>query len=207
MSVTPGELGAYAIAIFILFITPGPVWVAIIARALSGSGRYALPLALGVAIGDVTWSMTAVLGMAWVVQSFAGAMAVLRWVAAGLFLIMGVLLIRHRGNGIPGRDSRLTRPGFRAGLAAGLAVVFANPKAILFYMGLLPGFFHLGRLGWPDMAAIALISATIPFLGNMTLALFVERARKLVTSPRAVRRTNVAAGLMMIGVGLVIPFL
>ena len=40
-------------------------------------------------------------------------------------------------------DSRLTRPGRWAGFAAGVAAVIGNPKAILFYMGVLPGFFDL----------------------------------------------------------------
>jgi threonine/homoserine/homoserine lactone efflux protein len=32
-----------------------------------------------------------------------------------------------------------------AGFLAGLAAILANPKAILFYMGMLPGFFDLTR--------------------------------------------------------------
>jgi hypothetical protein len=33
-----------------------------------------------------------------------------------------------------------------AGFLAGLAVILGNPKAILFYMGMLPGFFDLRAL-------------------------------------------------------------
>ena len=51
MTLAFSDLALYAIAVFILFITPGPVWVALLARAMSGGFQAAWPLALGVAIG------------------------------------------------------------------------------------------------------------------------------------------------------------
>ena len=53
MTVSFIELLIYAGGIFILFITPGPVWVAIVARTLSGGFHAAWPLALGVVVGDI----------------------------------------------------------------------------------------------------------------------------------------------------------
>ncbi len=85
--------------------------------------------------------------------------------------------------------------------------MIGNPKAILFYMGALPGFFSLDGLTLADIAAILAISALIPMLGNLGLALFLDRARRLLSSPESVRRLNLVSGLLLIGVGLVIPFL
>jgi len=62
MTLAFSDLALYAIAVFILFITPGPVWVALLARAMSGGFQAAWPLALGVAIGDAVWPVLAVLG-------------------------------------------------------------------------------------------------------------------------------------------------
>jgi len=53
MTITPYELLLYAGALLILFMTPGPVWVALLARSLSGGFQAAWPLAMGVAIGDI----------------------------------------------------------------------------------------------------------------------------------------------------------
>ncbi|GKY86714.1 LysE family translocator [Sinisalibacter aestuarii] len=205
MTVTLVELALYAVAMVVLTITPGPVWVATIARALSGGFAQAWPLTLGVALGDVAWSVLAVLGVGWVASTFGDVMAVFRFVAAAIFLVLGVLVLRHAGDPI-GRDGRLTRPGIWAGFAAGLVVIISNPKAILFYMGFLPGFFDLSRLTPLDVVLIATVSFAVPMLGNLGLALLVSHARGLLTSPRAVKRMNVAAGVLLILVGLVIPF-
>lgn len=205
MTVTLWDLWLYALGMAALWAVPGPVWVALTARALAFGMRGAWPLAIGVALGDLIWPLAAIFGLSWILSIYGGFLEGLRWVAAGVFLIMGILLIRKPAAAIDA-DSRLTRPGALAGFAVGVAAVIGNPKAILFYMGVLPGFFDLSRVTGPDIAAILLVSALIPMLGNLALAWFLDRARRLLSSPRAMRRLNVVSGCLLIGVGLVIPF-
>ena len=205
MTITLTQLGLYALGMAGLWAVPGPVWVALMARALSGGFAAAWPLAIGVAMGDMIWPLTAILGLTWIESAWGDVLSLLRWVAAVVFLVMGVMLIRKPA-ATPNADSRLTRPGVWAGLSVGLAVVIGNPKAILFYMTALPGFFPLGRLTAPDIVAILGVSMAVPTLGNLGLALFLDRARQLLSSPRNLRRMNIGSGCMLIGVGLVIPF-
>jgi threonine/homoserine/homoserine lactone efflux protein len=205
MTVTLWQLWLYALGMAALWAVPGPVWVALTARALAFGMGGAWPLAVGVALGDLIWPLAAIFGLSWILSLYGDFLAVLRWVAAVVFLVMGVLLIRKPAAAIDA-DSRLTRPGAWAGFAVGVAAVIGNPKAILFYMGVLPGFFDLSRVTAPDIAAILLVSALIPMLGNLALAWFLDRARRLLSSPEAMRRLNVASGCLLIAVGLVIPF-
>lgn len=189
-----------------LWAVPGPVWVALTARALSGGFAAAWPLAIGVAIGDLAWPLAAILGLSWIDTAYGDLLAILRWVAALIFIGMGALLIRKPAATL-NPDSRLTRPGLWAGFSVGVAAVIGNPKAILFYMGALPGFFTLETLRAPDIVVIIAISAAIPMAGNLGLALFLDRARQLLSSPDSVRRMNIGSGVLLIAVGLVIPFL
>ncbi len=203
MTITPSELLLYAGALLILFMTPGPVWVAMLARSLSGGFNAAWPLAVGVAVGDIFWPLVAVLGVTWLVSAFTGFMVALKWVAVLVFLWMGYALIRHADSAL-NENSRLTRPGMWAGFVAGLAAILGNPKAVLFYIGVLPGFFDLTQVTALDMVAICTLSFVVPMIGNLSLALFVDRARGLLKSPDALRRINVVAGWLLIGVGVVI---
>jgi len=205
MTVTAEQLALYAAAMAGLWIVPGPVWVALTARALSGGMSGAWPLAVGVALGDLIWPLCAILGLAWVLSLYGDALTVMRWIAAGVFIVMGIVLIRAPAK-TPGTDSRMTRPGLWAGFSVGVAAVIGNPKAILFYMGFLPGFFDLSRITTPDILAILAISAIVPLIGNLGLALFLDRARRLLQSANAIRRLNTTSGLLLIGVGVAIPF-
>ncbi|GGL54764.1 LysE family translocator [Wenxinia marina] len=205
MTIAAADLGLYALALLALFLTPGPVWVALTARALSGGFQSAWPLALGVCVGDVLWPLLAILGVGWIVSVYGGFLELLKWVACATFLVMGLLVIRHAGKPIS-TDGRLTRPGMWAGFLAGVAVILGNPKAILFYMGILPGFFDFARLTVADIALICLASLIVPLAGNLIMAGFIGKARALLRSPQALRRTNLIAGGLLVAVGLVIPF-
>lgn len=206
MSVSFYQLFLYALGMAGLWAVPGPVWVALTARALSGGFAAAWPLAVGVALGDLAWPLAAILGLSWIESSYGDLLSALRWVAALIFLIMGALLI-GRPAATLSADSRLTRPGLWAGFSVGVAAVIGNPKAILFYMGALPGFFALEALTAVDVVLIITISALIPMAGNLGLAVFLDRARRLLSSPENLRRMNVGSGVLLIGVGLVIPFI
>ena len=205
MSITLHQLALYAVAMIGLWSVPGPVWVALTARALSGGFAAAWPLAVGVALGDMLWPLCAILGLSWVLSLYGDLLTLLRWVAAFVFIVMGVMLLRTPGK-VPDGNSRLTRPGLWAGFSVGVAAVIGNPKAILFYMGFLPGFFDLGRVTAWDIVAVLMVSALIPMLGNLALAYFLDRARAVLQSPTAIRRLNVISGLLLVFVGLIIPF-
>lgn len=206
MTITFSALLLYAGALCILFFTPGPVWLALIARALSGGFRSAVPLALGVAVGDVLWPLIAVLGISWILSVFDTFMIVLKWVACGVFILMGWMLIKHAKVAI-NTDSRLTRPGFVPGFLAGITVILGNPKAVLFYLGVLPGFFDLRAMTVWDVVVICFISLLVPLLGNLCMAALISRARGFVSNPNTFTRINIFCGILLIGVGLVIPLI
>lgn len=205
MTLSVWDLLLYAGALFVLFLTPGPVWLALMARAVSGGFQAAWPLALGVAVGDLIWPLVAIGGMSWLASSLSELMLVLRWVACLMFVSMGILVIRNAGQKLA-ENRALTRPGAWAGFVAGVAVIMGNPKAILFYMGLLPGFFDLAALGWVDVVVIISLSFAVPLLGNLAMAAMVHSLRALMASPQALRRLNLTSGALLIGVGVLLPF-
>ena len=204
MTATFFDLALYAGGIFILFLTPGPVWMALVARTLSGGFGSAWPLALGVVIGDVLWPIIAILGLSWVAMQYDGLLDLLKYVATLIFFVLGFSLISNPDRAV-NSDNRLTRPGQLAGFIAGVAIILSNPKAILFYIGVLPGFFDLSRVTLLDIVAICTISAVLPFLGNLTLSIMVDRVRHLLSSPATLRKVNTISGILLILVGVIIP--
>ena len=205
MTLTAAELGLYALGMAGLWAVPGPVWVALLARALSGGFAAAWPLALGVTLGDLLWPALAIFGMGWVLSVYGEALQILRWIAAATFAVLGALLIAKSGT-LMSADSKLTRPGRLAGLMTGVAAVVGNPKAILFYMTVLPAFFgDLSRLTAVDIASILAVSVAVPLVGNLGLALFLDRVRVLLSNPARVQMLNRISGGLLILVACAIP--
>ena len=203
ISVSLLELVLYTGGLLILFLTPGPVWIAIVARSLSGGVKAAWPLAFGVALGDAIWPLLAIFGITQFAGTYGEYLIAFEFLACLIFIIMGTLLIVNAKKSLS-QNARLSRPGFSAGFLAGVAVILGNPKAILFYMGVLPGFFDLTRFTTTDVIIVVLISAILPMSGNLSFALMVGQVRGLLQSSYAIRCTNLISGGLMICVGLLI---
>ncbi len=200
MTLSGVDILLYAGALAILFLTPGPVWVALIARAIAGGFHAAWPLALGVVVGDVIWPLVAIFGLTALVDLYAEFITYLRY-SGGLFLIwIGAKTIFNAGKPII-VDEKLSVSGVWAGFFAGLLIMAGNPKAIIFYIGILPSLFNIEILQTPDILIICAISMVVPFIGNLLFALLIVRIRKIISSPKALRRINIAAGSAIILVG------
>ncbi len=93
-----------------------------------------------------------------------------------------------------------------AGFISGVLIILGSPKAILFYIGVLLGFFDLTKVVPMDIIAIVVVSISIPLLDNLTLAIFVNKARVFLQPPRTVRRLNTVSGMLLIAVMQVVQF-
>ena len=196
-------LWLYAGALLAIWLTPGPVWVAIVARALSSGWGGVWPLSLGVVIGDFLWPLIAIFGLSLIAGQYGEFLLVLRWIAVVVFIAMGLALLRHAKAPVE-TERRLTRRGKWAGFTAGLMAIAGNPKAALFYVGVLPGFFDVGRLTRTDIAVIVAMSGAIPLAMNLVMGATIAAARARLATPAGMRRMTRVSGFLLIAVGLFI---
>lgn len=206
MTLSLAEILLYMGALAILFLTPGPVWVALVARGVSGGFHAAWPLALGVVVGDIIWPLLAIFGVSLLIEVYADFLMLLRYGGAVILVWMGVRAIRNASKPLVA-DGRLTASGMWAGFVAGLMVIIGNPKAILFYMGVLPNFFDINNVTALDIVVICFVSGLVPLTGNLVFAVSIDRIRRFLSSPESIRRTNIISGSALVLVGAVIAVL
>ena len=201
MALDGNQIFLYFLALVILFLTPGPVWVALIARTVSGGAKSSISLALGVSLGDMLWPFVVYFSLSLLISLYSDILLIFRYVASFVLILMGLQIIYLRNKTLS-EDHRLTKSGFIAGFYAGFIAVTVNPKASLFYMTLLPGFFNFELIGIVDVCLISLLSFSIPMIGNILMILFVAKVRSLLSSPYAVLMTNLISGILLIFVGI-----
>ena len=203
MTITNGQLVLYFGALIILFLTPGPVWIALIARTVSGGTKSAISLALGVSLGDFLWPIVVFFGLGFLVSLYSEILVLFRYLAAIILTLMGIQTILNSRKKLY-LNSQLTKSGFFAGFSAGFIAVTANPKASLFYLTLLPSFFNFDSINFFDIMIISIVSFSVPMIGNLLMILFLSKVRSFLSSPNSVRITNVVSGVLLIGVGVII---
>jgi threonine/homoserine/homoserine lactone efflux protein len=205
MTITSAQVLLYFGALIILFLTPGPVWIAIIARTVSGGIKSGFSLVLGVSLGDLLWPIAVYFGLGLLISLYSDILILIRYSASIILVIMGIQTILASRKDIKA-NRKLTKTGFFAGFSAGFIAVTANPKATLFYLTLLPSFFNFSEIGLTDLVIISGTSFVVPMIGNVLMILFLAKARSFLSSPNAIRITNIISGALLIAVGIIIGF-
>ena len=196
-------LALFAAALGIAAFAPGPGIAAIVARVLGRGRDGAIAFTAGMAIGDIVWLSLATLGLAVLAQTFHELFTLIKYAGAAylLYIAWKMWTAPAAAQAVaaePRRESRLRL------FLAGLAVALSNPKTIVFYLALVPSLIDLSAvdgLAFAELVATTLAVLTLVFGFYVVLAL---RARRLLSSPRAIPIVNRGSGVVMAGAALAI---
>ena len=187
---------AFTIAYLVTVMVPGPGVAAIVARALGGGFWSAVPMIIGILAGDLIYLVFALFGLAAIATYFGAVFLVVRWAGAAYLLFIAWQFWTAK----PGEEQLgpRRRESWLRTFAAGFALTMGNPKTIVFYLALLPTVVPLDRpitpLGFFELTIIVVVVLLAIGSGYAALAAW---AREVFTSPRAIRRMNRTAGVIM----------
>jgi len=192
---------AFVAASVVLLIIPGPTILTVISYSMSHGRRANVPLVTAVALGDSTALVVSLLGLGALLSASAFWFTVVKW-AGGLYLLyLGIKLLRA---GIsPSEIARPAAPVSRWRLFANTYLVTAlNPKGIVFFVAFLPQFISPSVDVTRQMWVLALTFVALATANATLYAVFAASARKLLASPRAQRRFNLAGGSLLSAAGV-----
>lgn len=191
---------AFAAVSATLVVIPGPTVLLVVSYALGQGWRAALPMAVGVALGDFTAMTLSMLGLGVVLQGSAMLFLALKWVGAAYLIWLGVKLWRA-GATLRAEPKSAATSGLRMGAHAWI-VTALNPKGLTFFVAFLPQFVDPQAPFLPQMAVFAATFLTLATLNVLTYAVLASRARSLVKDPRVIGAVNKVGGSFLIGAGV-----
>ena len=187
---------AFTIAYIVAVLVPGPGVAAIVARALGGGFMSAVPMIVGILVGDLIYLVFALFGLAAIATYFGPVFIVVRFAGAAYLLYVAWQFWTAK----PGSEQlgpRKKEPWLRS-FFSGFALTMGNPKTIVFYLALLPTVVPLDRpitaLGFMELTGIVVVVLLAIGCGYVWLAAW---AREFFVSPTAIRRLNRTAGVIM----------
>ena len=183
----------YAIAV----ATPGPGIVSIVARSLASGFGAAIPMTLGMVAGDITLMTLSVFGLAVVAQSMGEFFFAIK-IAGALYLVWLGWKYWYE----PVAELRPDASGAGRGFLAQYALTVGNPKAIAFFVALMPTVIDMSRVTLLGYLELATVSAIVLPAITLTYAALAWRARGLFASVAARRRMNRGAAVAMVGAGV-----
>lgn len=199
------SLLGFTTAAVLLALTPGADTMLVLRAVWAGGGaRAGRAAAVGIGCGCIVWGIAALAGIAALVHAAPWMLVVMRWAGAAYLLWLGVNDLLSARRSTP--DSELADPG--SGLAvwrSGFLTNLLNPKVVLFYLAVLPGFVPAGATAplWGALLIGIHVGAGLAWL--CLLAWLAARATGRFARPSAARRTGrLVSGVVLVTVGAAI---
>lgn len=197
---------AFAAAMFVFALIPGPGVMALVGRTLAHGVRPGLVWAAGELLGDVIFLLLAVYGLGFIASELSGVFMAVRILGGAYLVYLGACCLLGKNDAIPDAPdgAALRSHGDLRGFAGGMCVSLGNPKVIAFYCGFLPTFMDMAALRASD---VALVAALVVSVGMAVLAGYVLAAasgRRVVAGGRFWKGFNRGAGALMIGTGVAV---
>jgi leucine efflux protein len=193
------DYSAFAIAIIVFLLIPGPGNLALITSTSKGGIRGGLAATLGVIAGDQVLMWLAVAGVAALLATYPTAFKIVQFAGAVYLAFLGIKMLLVK----PG-DAPILKMDSKRFFFQSMMITLLNPKAIVFYMAFFPLFIdpaqHQGLLTFGVMAATV---AALTFLYGLCSTLITHfAAERIRSSPRVTGALTKIAGMFLIGFGI-----
>jgi homoserine/homoserine lactone efflux protein len=180
-----------------LCLVPGPAVLFVAGTSMRRGLSAGLSAALGIVAGNLLYFGLSAAGIAALLLASHTAFAILRWCGAGYLAYVGVRALLARRppaleTGVPSEHRRAFGGGF--------VTQAANPKALIFFVAVLPQFIDLARPIAPQIVMLAAISSVIEMSVLAGYASAIDRVRRSAAGRRAALWLERLGGALLIGV-------
>jgi threonine/homoserine/homoserine lactone efflux protein len=207
------DTAAFAVAVLLLAMVPGPSFAVVTRQTLRAGRRHAFFTILGNATGVAFWATAAVLGLSLLVATSRLAYAGVRVAGAVVLVVLGVRSLlasrrlrrgRAHGGTAEEKPAELEPPpaGWLAGYRTGLLIALANPKAAVFATSVLPQFVSSDTPATGQFLLLVAVWVTVSSGWYVVVSWLVSRAAGLLRRMAVRRRLEQVSGGVLIAVGL-----
>jgi threonine/homoserine/homoserine lactone efflux protein len=170
----------------------------VVSYALGQGWRTALPMAIGVALGDFTAMTLSLAGLGALMLASATLFAILKWIGVAYLVYLGIRLWRAPV-GLPAAEPPATRA--RGIFGHAFLVTALNPKSIAFFVAFVPQFIDHNAALLPQLIIMEATFVTLGAANALAYALAADRLRLKIRKPGVLKWMNRAGASCLIGMG------
>ena len=195
-------------AMALLVMLPGPDFALVSKVALLEGRRPGQAAACGVALGITVHTACAIAGISAIIAASAPLFQLLKYAGAAYLFWLGIQSFRQKTQPVAQDDAleagfaaRQGVPLWRA-FRQGFLTNALNPKAILYFLVLLPQFMAADAAAAPQLLEMGVITSLECLVWYLFLAHILGRVRRVFANPRFQRWLHRVTGGIFLGFGL-----
>ena len=204
---TLAQLLSFTLAAILITATPGPDNLMVLGMGISKGKRQGIAFGLGCAVGCLSHTLLAVLGVSALIAASPFAFTALKWIGGGYLIWLGIAVLRHAGQGTKISSLDTGQASIRALFFKGMFANAINPKVVLFFLSFLPQFvvpdqgriaMQLGVLGFVFTVQAGILFATLAYFAGSIGAWLTRRPRASVWLDRIAGTVFVSLGMRIV---------
>jgi homoserine/homoserine lactone efflux protein len=144
-----------------LSLSPGPAVFYVVSQGMRGGLGRALPAAAGIISANAVYFTLSATSLGAIIAASARFFTIAKWVGAAYLIYLGIKALRSAGSShavILGDAAMADHRDRRRVYVGALTLQLANPKALLFFLALLPQFVDTASAVVPQMLILAATS-------------------------------------------------
>ncbi len=174
---------------------------ATIGRALSQDLKTTYLFITGIIAGDLFFALLAMLGLATIASHYTSLFLLIKLAGGGYMIYLGLRSWKRAK--AKKLDGTSTESGWKL-ITSGFFLTASNPKDLIFFISFIPAFINLEHASIIDIIFASLIIAVTFFVTLSFYALSAHRMKRIFTNEVMITRLNRVAGLILIGVGILV---
>ena len=199
------DLAGFVALAIVVIITPGPDTALTIRNSLLGGRGAGVATAVGVALGQATWSLATSAGVVALLVAVEPAFAALRLAGAAYLIVLGLQAIwsairSHPETNIAADVGSRVSPA--SALRQGMFSNLTNPKMAVFFPSLLPQFVSPDAPSFAALLALGLLFALMTLTWLCGYAVAVARAGDLLRRSSVRRTLEAVTGVVLVAFGI-----
>lgn len=186
---------------WVVCLAPGPAALLVTVQSIGQGARSAYWAILGITLANACYFALSATGLATVVVASHLLFSIIKWGGVVYLLYLGLSALFSRASAITvgGEHSADSGP---AAFRQALLVELSNPKALLYFVALLPQFVDVHRPLPVQMLVFGLTTVMLDLSAYSVYVWLGGRGRRFLSSPRFVKLTNRSAGSLLVLAGV-----
>ena len=190
------------VTMFVLSIVPGPSVFLVIVKSMTSNLSQGLITIGGIVFANIIFILLVVYGVGALLASMDGLYAIIKFAGSAYLFWLGIKLLRTKVK--KAEIEQVAETSWHANFTAGFIVTISAPRAILFYVSLLPNVIDLTKARVPDVLLLMLIATVAVGGAKLPYALLAYRSSLFLQEEKPKRVMNLLAGVVMILIGGVV---
>ena len=196
---TNSEIIGLFITMVVVVAIPGIGVITVISRSLTSGFFHGFVTTLGVISGDYIFILLSIYGLSTIASTMGPLFFTIKYVGVAYLIWMGIKTLRLKPKA-KSIESKNEFSWFKNYLV-GLTTTLGNPKAILFYVSILPSFVDISAINTNEVVTLMFVITLAVLSVMLSYAFLASKASTLFKSTKLEKRINMTSGSLMIGAG------